>query len=217
MRDWLITFAVGAESRPFRRRLDRLPGVNVLETGMGPVAARKALDRELARQRPELVISSGFAGGLRPELRTGDVVFDSAADEALAGSLPAAGAQPGRFVSSPRVLARARDKAALHEQSHADAVDMESAAISTACRQQGVPCAILRIISDAADEDLPLDFGGLVGVDGRISWWRLGLALASSPARIPALFRFQRRIQRVADRLATVLEAAITAARTRSR
>ena len=42
------------------------------------------------------------------------------------------------------------------------AVEMEGAAVAQVCLEQGVPCAIARIISDSADVDAVVDFGTFI-------------------------------------------------------
>jgi len=58
-----------------------------------------------------------------------------------------------RFVHEPAVARELRD--ALPE---ALCVEMEGAAVAQVCHEFGVPCAVLRTISDCADQDAPVDF-----------------------------------------------------------
>lgn len=46
----------------------------------------------------------------------------------------------------------------LHEKFGAKAVEMEGGSIAQACYMNGVPCAVLRAISDNANNDSPVDF-----------------------------------------------------------
>ncbi|RME93429.1 MAG: hypothetical protein D6766_08275, partial [Verrucomicrobia bacterium] len=99
--------------------------------------------------------------------------------------------------------------AACRAASGADAVDMETAAIRSVCESRGVPCLTVRVISDGADEDLPLDFNRLMSPDGRLRWGRLAWALAARPIRVLELLRFHRRVKEAAERLAAVFDAAL--------
>jgi hypothetical protein len=64
----------------------------------------------------------------------------------------------------------------------------------------------VRVISDAASEDLPLDFGALMTPDQRIDFLRLAGALLRSPGKVPALIRFSRSLSQSAGNLARVLD-----------
>jgi adenosylhomocysteine nucleosidase len=159
--------------------------------------------------KPALVITSGFCGGLDPALKTGDVVFE--ADEALAivSQLESAGARRVRFHCAEKVLASVEQKRLAREQTGADAVEMESAVIRSVCREQGIPSATVRVVSDAAGEPLPLDFGALMNADDEMDYLRLAGALARSPGKIAELMRFRRRITAAAEQLARTLAKAL--------
>ncbi len=208
----LICFALREEARPFEKRAGRRPHLQVLVTGMGPVHARRAVCRALAAVRPSAVLSCGFAGGLDPTLARGDVVF--AADPAFAwrDRLLAAGARPATFYCAARIAATAAEKGELRRSTGADAVEMESAVIAQECRECGVPCATVRVISDVAGEDLPVDFNRFLTPDCRLAGWRLAAAVARQPGLLRRLWALRRASREAAGRLAEVLTAFIGAA-----
>jgi adenosylhomocysteine nucleosidase len=192
----LVCFAVKEETPAFRKLAGAKPGVATLVTGMGQRNAESAVRRFLASQPTELVLTCGFAGGLHPDLAPGAVVFETT-DEELAARLGQAGAKPAKIFCADR------------KSTGADAVEMESAAIQTVCRELKIPCATVRVISDAAGEDLPLDFNQLCRPDMTLDTGKLAWTIAKSPWKIPGLMRLQKRCQFAAEKLAAVLGKAL--------
>ena len=203
----LITFAVNAEANPTRHQLQQ-QRINhrMLITGIGPCAARTSITRALDQaSRPPRVLTCGFAGGLNPTLPLGQLVFDADPAFPLAQALMPIGARPASFLASDRILATAADKAAARQLSGADVVEMESFVIRQLCRERDIPSATLRVISDTAQEDLPLDFSRFLSDSGAFRYDQLLAALCRAPGRIPALIRFQRQTRQAARPLAAGL------------
>jgi adenosylhomocysteine nucleosidase len=202
----LVTFAIPVEARPFQRRLPQPhPTIHLVVTGIGQRNAETVVRNALARFSPKLVLSCGFAGALQPALQSGAVLFE--ADDAfpLIDSLHAAGARPARFHCATRIVGTANDKRALRQQTGADAVEMESAAIRRLCADAGIPSATVRAISDTADETLPLDFNQYLDDMNRLRFAKMAAAIILSPARLRASMRLQRQSQQAALNLADVL------------
>ena len=179
--------------------------------GMGKRNAERVIRAALAEERPVLVLTCGFAGGLRPDLTLGTVVFDAEPEAGLEPALLAAGAKPARFHCTDRVAATAAEKQALRQSTGADAVEMESQIIRAVCREQSIPSATVRVILDTAHEDLPLDFNQLMTADQKMDIAKLTMAVAKSPGKLGALLKLRRQSQAGAEKLAQVL-ARITAA-----
>src|SRR5674476_1536742 len=93
----LICFALKEEAAPFQKIAAGNAGISILLTGIGRQNAEKSLREFLnsCRSRgdetqikkeletphvvsyePNLVLTCGFAGGLNPDLKLGDVVFE---------------------------------------------------------------------------------------------------------------------------------------------
>src|SRR5208283_4745442 len=177
----LICFALKEEAALFRKIAADKPDVAIIVTGVGRKNAEKSLREFLTTHSPELVLTCGFAGGLNPDLKLGEVVFEifprsSRGDETqikknletphvvsynLDEKLLAAGAKPAKFFCADHIATTVAEKKKLRAETGADAVEMESWAIYTVCRERGIPCATVRVISDTANEDLPLDFNQL--------------------------------------------------------
>jgi adenosylhomocysteine nucleosidase len=200
----LVCFALKEEAGPFRRATAGRPHLAVLLTGIGRSNAERRVRDCLSNQSPSLVLTCGFAGGLNPQLRIGDVVFH-AADPALKSALANAGAAPAGFSCAARIAVTAAEKAELRRTTQADAVEMESAAIHEVCREHNIPCATVRVISDTADEDLPLDFNALQKPGQDLDFARLAAALLRQPGKIPALLRLQKNCRLASQRLSDVL------------
>ena len=206
----LVCFAVREEAAAFQTLVPNRDDVSILITGVGRSNAEGVLIARLRACLPRLVFTCGFAGGLDPELKLGDVVFETEnCDMALCQRLTAARARPAKFFCAARIATTAAEKRELHRATDADAVEMESAAIHAVCRGARVSCATVRVISDTAEEDLPLDFNRLANVDLSVNYAKLAWAVAKSPGKIPALLRLHKNTTFAAKQLAEVLEKVI--------
>jgi len=231
-----VVFALPAEFAPWRRRHAFRPAgaktqqafeaqigtaqVRVVFSGIGaPVP--DALEQTLFAARPDVVIVAGAAGGLKPQYRCGDVVVASrvktpgssrvvAADaRMLMLASPCGASVVDAFLTLDRMVLRADEKAALGRE--ADAVDMESFVVIDEAISRGIPAIAIRVIADAADEDLPLDFTWALRRDGTISLWRaIGQAM-SRPARWPRIVRAGLSYGRALEELAIFLDRFVAA------
>jgi nucleoside phosphorylase len=214
--DFLVCFAVKEEAAFFtacrKPPAGEKPGLCVQAwlTGMGRDNAAAEARAAIAHCRPARVITAGFAGGLDPQFHCGDILFDEDAGAGFAARLREQGARPARFHCHDRVAVSAAEKARLWQSSGADAVEMESSVIRSICRELNIPGATVRVISDAARQDLPLDFNALMTRDGRLDFLRLFQTLARHPGRIPALIEFQRQTSGAARRLDAALDALLS-------
>jgi len=253
----LICFALKEEAAPFRKMAADKPDVAIIVTGVGRKNAEKSLREYLANHSggasvpasrfqassagqarlastlapPDYVLTCGFAGGLNPDLKLGDVVFETAnaplapsllasakpgsppsgervsarTGEGLFSKLSAAGAKPAKFFCADRIATTVAEKKQLRAETGADAVEMESETIHAVCREHGIPCVTVRVILDVANEDLPLDFNALAKPDMNLDYGKLAWAIAKSPGKIGALLKLQKRTRFAAERLADIL------------
>ncbi len=214
----VVTFSLPAESRDFRAALrirgGRIGGrdIRVVHLGIGAAAAAEAMGRVMADARPEAVICAGFAGGLDPRLRVGDVVIaeNFTAPELLARA--PLRAVRGKLVTHPAAVETPEAKAALARESGAIAVDMETAIVAELYRAAGLPLLAVRAISDSASEALPVPFEEWFDLERqRPRVWRLLRFLAAHPAQIRPFARFVRGLSPARRALGEYLVALLEA------
>src|ERR1700744_6562034 len=165
---FLVCFAVKEEAAhawPLRAK----GGRDLLITGMGRRNTSEQFRKALEHLNPDRVLTCGFAGALNPSFQIGDVLFDEDYDAGLGEKLRLLGAKPATFYCSTRVAVTVPEKAELRRTTNADAVEMESSVIRTLCRERNISSATIRVISDTANEDLPLDFNALMTSNQKIS------------------------------------------------
>ena len=158
----------------------------------------KLVERALERKPPvDGILSIGFCGALDPALQIGDIV--------IAGEVPKALGAPyvqGDVASVDRVAVTAREKRELRAATGAAVVEMESAAVAQRAREWNLPFGCVRVVSDAAGEDLPLDFNRYRDPDGRFEKARIALAGLVRPFTVlPGLIRLDRQCRHASERL----------------
>jgi adenosylhomocysteine nucleosidase len=216
METWLM---VAAEAREFAGILKRATAVRplpwpgaafsreihwktcrwlLIANGPGPKLVESAL-----RTRPQAdrMVSIGFCGALDPALRIGDIVVSGEVPEELGASFV-----QGDVFSVDRVAITAEQKRELRAATQAAVVEMESAAVARKAREWDMPFGCIRVVSDAAGEDLPLDFNRYRDADGRFSRARIAMAAVGRPFTVlPGLMRLDRNCRLAADRLGEFL------------
>ena len=228
----LVTFAVEAEFAPWRRlrafkkvraaKMDYFTSdldgstIDVLLIGMSGKKPWLEVPGEIYDSEIELCVSSGLAGGLRPEHLIGEILV---ADKVIAaqrdicafsdtGMLDAAVALGAKkvsaFYTADHVVLNSTEKYELG--SLAEAVEMESFEVLMEGGMFAAKTVALRAISDTVDEDLPLDFNRVTDDSGDVSITRILGQIAGSPQSVPALVRFGQRSRSAAESLANFLE-----------
>lgn len=194
--------------------------VTVLLTGMGGENAAKAVS-SIPLEIHDVCISSGLAGSLDARLSPGNVVAarsaemldqsNRAASDAILVELAVASGAKAVNVSltSEKIIATAEEKEELSRKG--SIVEMETTHILAAAAQQHVPCVAVRAISDAADEDLPVDFSRILDSHGHLKVGGLLKEVGLSPYRIPLLLQFGRRSRAASKSLADFLDRYISA------
>jgi adenosylhomocysteine nucleosidase len=197
-----ILAAIPQEYRPFQkhvgkwRQLRRQPfavwlhqaphkQVFLVETGMGNKPAAQAAEYLISISPLDLLVSTGFAGSLAPELQVGDLVWsrELAVWDAERAAIPMA-----RFCSSHtphldvfreihdiravRFLTqenpRPKTMVTMRLDGLPTVVDMESVPLATLAHHHGVPFLGLRAISDTLNDEIDWDLGSIVDETGKV-------------------------------------------------
>jgi len=180
----------------FARRVEHDGEMAVLVAhGPGPRLAAEAVRVASEHEAIRALVSTGFCGGLDPSLAINDIFV--ARD--ILGVGPALAPESklrcrsGALISGDRVAVTAADKAELRKTG-GDAVEMEAAGVANAAQQLSVPFYCVRVITDTADESLPLDFNEMRDAEGRFSRWRIVAAGLRKPGNVfPKLMQLNER------------------------
>ena len=207
----------------------------LVATGIGIGAAREAVRHALQMlPPPRLVISTGVAGGLRPELNAGDLIIAERllleAEDGSASAIPVEPAAPslaaardcvlsaqdalhraglpvavGPLLTARRVLASAAAKREASQRTGAIAVDMESAVIAQEVAAAGYPFVCVRAVIDEAHHEIP--GADLTDQTGRVAPLAAASYFIRNPmalAQVPALLK---KLRRATISIAAALEA----------
>jgi adenosylhomocysteine nucleosidase len=216
-----IAFALASEARailgrsswrqeqghPIRRmRLSDGTDLIAVQSGVGYENALLAA-RRLTALGVTALAGMGFAGGLYPGAKPGDLIIADIvlhmyrdeiresweADPACLALARAAFASEGLAVRCGRLITAARpaltagQKEALFKQTRALAVDMESAALARAAREQSIPFFVLRAVCDPPEETVSEKLYDCLDANGSIRLAFLLLQLIRRPALLTDL------------------------------
>ena len=148
--------------------------------GMGKANAAATVQVLITRYGADHIIFSGIAGNMSPEIGIGDVVvgrtvvYHDAEDSMISQSAPFLTEYPGdpalvdaalaacgrlevkaiagKIATGDRFIGDSAAKADIAARVHPDCVEMEGAAVMQIAGRNGVPCVVLRAMSDNADE-----------------------------------------------------------------
>ena len=217
-----VTFALPAESSAFVRSLKNrersrflingsIEGKEmvVLHTGVGSQKCEERLTEFLLRNKPNVIVSSGFCGGTSDELKPCDVVIaENFSDKTLIKHAREILEEVviGRIFSADRVIDPAADRYAIGREQGAMAIDMETATIGRLCADFAVPMLALRVISDSPADPFPAPPDVLFDVARQqTNFGTLIPYLLGHPSAMMGLMKFAKRIKNVRAILADTL------------
>lgn len=206
----------------------------VAKTGVGPDHAEIAAHRLFKETPIAAALSLGIAGGLSPDVETGDLIVGNqtilrrGSGQALRGqqgsrleNFPCdVGLQQAAIAVIRRWNSRHRlgpiltvdhiltmeEKRVLAAGSGALAVDMESAAIASAASACSIPFLAIRGILDPVHEDLAVGFDQFLDPEGEPHLPRLTRYLLIHPFTLSRLVGLGRRTKAVCTRLGLLLQ-----------
>ncbi|MEQ1945774.1 MAG: hypothetical protein ABL995_01195 [Bryobacteraceae bacterium] len=166
----------------------------LIANGPGP----ELVNRALAIGRDvDGVVSTGFCGGLDPALRIGEIV--------VSGDLEFSTDHPvthGRIYTHHMVASTKEAKRKLRVQTGATAVEMEADAVKQKASEWGIPFGCVKVVSDTALEDMPLDFNRYRSPSGDFSRTRIALAAMARPFTVmPRLMELDRNCRTASEAL----------------
>jgi adenosylhomocysteine nucleosidase len=200
--------------QPVKEFAFKLPDKEVvlLESGMGAEWAEKALQSKMPGFMPDLLIFSGFAGGLHPDLKIGSVCLTVRAREKSGDGL--------YNFSFPkdlddflfrnqiiRVMAissgfpeNKKDICSLADGQMA-VLDMETVKVAEIALERNVPFVCFRDISDCLHHDLEFNLDDICDGRGRVSLLGVFMTVLKRPSLAKAFFLSWRRSRVAADTL----------------
>jgi adenosylhomocysteine nucleosidase len=229
----LITYAVEAEFVPWRAlNMEKVTVGNVtlhrahigqatvdfVITGMGAANATRVADAVISKTYSFCIIS-GFAGALQSSVKPGDIVASERVQdhgssrtelcdrELLTRASENGATRIATLLTTDHVVNTATEKHRL--SAFAEAVEMESFAILQAANKKNVPGAVVRVISDPFDRDMPAELDTIVDPQGHVKIASVIRYIAKHPSTVPALVRLGRDSKTAAEALAHFLESYI--------
>ncbi len=190
-----VVFALEFEAAGFGTASRRRLRADVWTLGITGSRSAHVLERRIEEFRPSLIISAGLGGALQSDLPVGTVVvarnFTTPQVFELLTECP--GLVAGDLVTVPSVLASAKAKAHLGEETGTIVADMETAHLFDIATRHGIPFLGVRSISDTSEEDLPVPGRTLINsTTGRPDSAALFQYLFKNPR---ASFGFARLVQ----------------------
>ena len=196
-------------------------------SGMGPVNGTAATKALVSQHHPELLIHTGFAGGITSGTEVGDIVLahrvfayensEFQEQQGINVELAVHAAEllePGRklrflagtFVTAAGIISKAHLANTLPTLSAVAVVEMETAAVTRVATETDTPLLAIRAISDGADEELGFSIEEITDSTLRVSIGNLLLTVVRKPWIVPQLMRLAQNSRLAGVNLAAALK-----------
>ena len=192
--------------------------VAIVESGMGAARAARATEALLDAHAPRWIVSTGFCGALVPGMQIGQIVVANqittpAGDERIIdvgmSSDEKRGLYVGRLLTVDHMVRSIAEKKSLAEQTGAIAVDMETHAVATVCRDRKTRFLAVRAVSDDMSADLPAEVQSLVGETGAVRIGAVVGALWKRPGSYKDMWRLREQAMTAGEKLANFLDGVV--------
>jgi len=173
--------------------------------GAGIAAATRAFAAAEADGPLTSVISTGWAGALNTDLKSGHAysvsgVVDVRTGERFFTATPTA----NRWLATSPIVANGHEKRRLVATYSAALVDMEASAIARLAAMRSIPFYCVKGVSDGFSDNLP-DFNRFISPSGQFQLGRFTLYALSRPWHWPGLIKIGENSKRAAQSIAVSL------------
>ncbi len=178
--------------------------------GMGADAARRAYAATAAEGPPQMLLSIGWAGSLKPGIAPGTVHVPTAVVDAQTGeqfSLTTGNTDTTnwRLVTTARVADAAEKTRLAETYPGAALVDMEAATVARLAAMNNIPCLCIKGVSDAMHARLP-DLNPFIDRRGQMRMFPFLAHVAVRPGYWPSLIHLGRNSAKAAEAMRDLIQ-----------
>lgn len=182
----------------------RLGDVTYIQSGIGREPGLMATRALVAAQRPDILLTAGFAGALTRFHTVGETITPGTVIDVHSGERFALPCGNG-VLASAQSIADESAKKDLAERFGADVVDMEGASVVSVAQENGIPVCAVKTISDELGFAMP-PFSPYVREDGTLAIERFAAHVAVRPGYWPSLIQLARNSKAASLELSSSLE-----------
>lgn len=191
--------------------------IAIVESGLGAEKAVTACVAMLDVFRPGRVLAAGFATGLDPKLPADSILVPERIINALDRREWVSGLQGWnnpqnrdglylgkKLLSLPEPPSKPTEKRKLFEKFHVEMADTDSFAISQLCQSRNVPFLAMKIVLNAADDEIPTEVRHISKQSDKPIARKLGATLGAifnRPSSALDMLKMQERSLLASDKL----------------